>query len=190
MVEITDLRVQKNGRQICFVPSLSVEAGSRLAVIGSNGSGKSTLLRVLGGLETNFRGTCDTEAASVDRVYVHQSPYLFRGTVESNVAYGLRSRHGSDRNAMVDEWLGRLGIEHLATQDVRTLSGGERRRTALARACAREPALLLLDEPFADLDEESIQLAVAAFESCTQATILATSPVRLDQCGEWRQFAL
>ena len=144
MIAIDNLSVSKDQRQICCVPKLHLAEQSRMQIVGNNGSGKSTLLRVLGGLESDYVGTCKIGPSTPDRIYVHQSPYLFRGTVESNVAYGLRKHRAKRIPAVAQEWLERLGISHLAEQDARTLSGGEQRRVALARAFAIGPQLLLL----------------------------------------------
>ena len=178
-VEIHDLNVRKSGTTICWIPELIVNKGERLAVIGPNGSGKTTLLRVLGQLESQYTGKCESELARRQRVYVHQTPYLFRGSVLFNAMYGLRS-HGIARpeaNRTAIEWLTRLGIEHLTERSCRDLSGGEKRRVALVRALALEPRLLLLDEPLADLDEEGINDVCRGLEHLSQSTIIVASPV-------------
>jgi ABC-type sulfate/molybdate transport systems ATPase subunit len=130
-----------------------------LALVGPSGAGKTTVLRCVAGLHTPDRGriALDGEpwfdaAAGVDvpperrRVgLVFQDYALFpHMTVRENVAFGGRER--------VDELLRRLRIEHVADVKPRTISGGERQRTALARALARGPRALLLDEPLAALD--------------------------------------
>ena len=178
-IEIRDLQVRKSGRTICEISELTVERGERLAVIGPNGSGKTTLLRVLGKLELQYTGSCESELARRQCIYVHQTPYMFRGSVLFNAIYGLRS-HGITRQAATRtalEWLARLNIEHLVKRSCRNLSGGEKRRVALARALALEPRLLLLDEPLADLDEEGINGVRRALEHLSQSTVIVASPV-------------
>lgn len=180
MLTVENLLVTKDGVPICAVPELRIAEGEKVAVTGLNGSGKTTLLRVIGGLESDYSGTVTMQARS--RVYVHQAPYLFRGTVASNVEYGLANQRKpkSERQASVAIWLDRFEIAHLAHTNTRVLSGGERRRVALARAFAMEPQLLLLDEPFADLDSSGMDTVRQTIQSVTRSTILITSPVASD----------
>jgi tungstate transport system ATP-binding protein len=155
------------------VPVLDVRSGEVLAVIGPNGSGKSTLLRVLGLLERPDAGTVlvggrpvDARDALAERrrlATVFQEPLLADTTVAANVALGLRFRGlaGVERADRVRRWLDRFGLGALATRAARTLSGGEAQRVALARALVLEPEVLLLDEPFASLDQPSRTALIA-----------------------------
>lgn len=181
MIGIEKLKVVRHGKTICCVPSLALERGKRLSVLGANGSGKTTLLRVLAGLETDYQGVCRLAIERHERVLVHQSPYLFRGSVLDNVAYGLRARHvaRSTRNRVARQWLDRLGVADLAARRVDHLSGGERRRTALARALAIQPSLLLLDEPLSDLDAEGTEAVVEVLNDLGRTTVVLASPIDL-----------
>ena len=181
MIHIEQLRVAKNGRTICAVPALSVSPGERVALLGANGSGKTTLLRVLAGFEKEYDGHCRIDAARSERVYVHQTPYLFRGTVIANVTYGLRARGAAHADAarQANAWLDRLGLAELAASSAANLSGGELRRVALARAFVLAPRLLLLDEPLAELDPEGEAAVAAALDHLNQCTILLASPSEL-----------
>lgn len=181
MIDVCSLKVSKEGRTICDVPKLTVRPGERLAVIGTNGSGKSTLLRVLAGLEHDYQGHCEVQATPRERTYVHQKPYLFRGSVLSNVAYGLRAR-GQSRSAATKAALAcleRFGIRELASRTTRNLSGGETRRVAIARAVVLDPRLLLLDEPLSDLDAEGIESVCRVLTALTDTTVLIASPTTL-----------
>ena len=135
---------------------------------GPSGAGKSTLLRIVAGLERPDAGRIvidgralhgDGAAAPAfrrDVAYVFQEYALFPHLdVLDNVAYGLTARGvaRAARRATARAWLERLGIGALARARPRTLSGGERQRVALARALAWTPRALLLDEPFAALDD-------------------------------------
>ncbi len=183
IIEVNNLDVRRNGTSICQMPHLEVVAGDRAAVLGSNGSGKSTLLRVLAGLEHDYHGDCRVNAARKQRVFVDQNPYLFRGTALFNVMYGPVARGLGHKAAAqtATRWLERLDITELATARIDRLSGGEKRRTALARAFAIEPDLLLLDEPFADLDTQGIDCVTQALTDLPNATVLMTSPTSLPE---------
>jgi molybdate transport system ATP-binding protein len=147
--------------------ALEVPPGACLALAGPSGAGKTSVLRVVAGLVRPERGrvVCGDEVwldvtAGVDvaperrRVgYVFQEYALFPHLrVWQNVAYPLR---GDGRRARALELLERFGIAGLADERPRTLSGGERQRVAVARALARKPAALLLDEPLSALDSRS-----------------------------------
>jgi len=161
-LSLAGVRVRYGGVDVLDVASFDVRAGEVLAVIGPNGSGKSTLLRVLGLLEAPAEGAIHVEGRAVSpatalaerrrMATVFQHAHLARGTVADNVALGLRFRRTTDVGARVARWLERLGIAHLRDRAARGLSGGEAQRVALARALVLEPAVLLLDEPFAALD--------------------------------------
>jgi molybdate transport system ATP-binding protein len=147
--------------------ALDVEAGRCLALAGPSGAGKTSVLRIVAGLLRPRRGrvTCDgrvwldtATGASLppeerEIGYLFQEHALF-GHLSAwrNVAYPLRTR---DRRARAVELLERFGVAHLADARPATLSGGERQRVAVARALARSPAALLLDEPLSALDTRS-----------------------------------
>jgi len=155
--------------------SLTVEEGSRVALLGANGSGKSTLLRLLDGLyfptsgEVRFRGDELSEEHFGDDSFafafrrqvglVFQNPdvQLFNPTVFDEVAFGplqMRWTKGEVRDR-VEEVLERLRIVHLKDRIPHRLSGGEKKRVAIASVLVLDPAVLLLDEPTAALDPRS-----------------------------------
>lgn len=187
MIEISELQVQRDDKCICTVDALTVAAGERLAVRGSNGSGKTTLLRVLAGLTSDFTGKCQISGPPEQRTYVHQQPFMFRGTVATNVRYGEREPTGQGGN---NNWLDRLGIGHLAERTAADLSGGESRRVALARALAIRPKLLLLDEPLADLDNEASTLVCETLAALTDTTIVIASPTALPDGLAEREYTI
>jgi tungstate transport system ATP-binding protein len=182
-IAIANLTVSKGEQIIYQIETATITHGSAVGITGPNGSGKSTLLRVLAGIETDFNGKCEIDFAVNDRVFVHQSPYLFRGSVLDNVEYGLKARSVSKatRREQTSLWLEQFGIDHLANRSVNSLSGGETRRTALARAFVLQPKLLLLDEPLADLDPQGIECVVRSLKDLPDSTILISSPTPLPE---------
>lgn len=145
------------------VSTLSVAAGTTLALLGPSGSGKSTLLSILGLLERPNSGTILLDGKPVsarDRqarlamAAVFQRPYLIKGTVSTNVEYGMKMRNvaAKERALRAESALVRVGLGGMGTRSAATLSGGEAHRVALARALVLSPRVLLLDEPLASLD--------------------------------------
>lgn len=165
VLALSGVRLRRSTGFELAVPALDVRRSEVLAVIGPNGSGKSTLLQVLGLLaapdegEVRFLGRpVHARRALAERrrlAMVFQRPLLADMTVADNVALGLdfRGVPAAERATRVARWLARLGIGDLARRQARTLSGGEAQRVALARALVLEPEVLLLDEPFAAIDE-------------------------------------
>ena len=128
---------------------LTIAAGEFVAVLGKSGSGKSTLLRALASLDQDVEGGGTLCVADNCSVLFQDSRLLPWETVLANTMLGLRGRDARERaaNALAD--VGLAGREQAWPN---MLSGGEQQRVALARSLAREPALLLADEPFGALD--------------------------------------
>ena len=164
MIEITQVIVRRDGRDVLTIDRLAIRRGEVLAVLGPNGAGKTTLLLVLARLLKAESGTIrfDSLAGPIENdldyrrriSVVLQDPLLLDRSVFDNVAAGLRFRRlpASSVSQRTTAWLQKLGITHLRDRPGLKLSGGEAQRVALARAFVLEPELLLLDEPFASLD--------------------------------------
>ena len=137
---------------------LDVEAGALLTLLGPSGCGKSTILRLIAGLEPPSRGTLLRDLPAGRRAigFVFQDATLMPwANVFDNVFLGLRLQ-GVSRPAatpVVEEMLALVGLAHEAGRFPRELSGGMRMRVSIARALAMRPPILLMDEPFAALDE-------------------------------------
>jgi len=138
--------------------SLQITAGAPTVFIGPNGSGKTTLLRAAMGLVRPVSGSIThagrVGASPARRALVFQRPVMLRRSVAANVHYALATAGvpRAMRSARVAELLTLVGLQELAERPAPRLSGGERQRLALARALARDPAVLFLDEPTASLD--------------------------------------
>jgi iron(III) transport system ATP-binding protein len=145
--------------------NLTVTDGEIICLLGHSGCGKSTLLRAIAGVEIASRGTITLDEATVfgpgqfvepehRRIgFMLQDYALFPHlTARQNIAFGLKKMAKPDAKNRVDELSTRLGIEHLLERYPHMLSGGEQQRIALARALAPRPHVLLMDEPFSNLD--------------------------------------
>ena len=174
--------------------ALELGAGERLSIQGPSGCGKTTLLRLIAGLEAPQSGTielCGRPASRAGKVLL---PPWRRGvqmvfqdlglwptrSVRANVRDACRAAGVADPDGRTDAVLQRLGLVGLAARKPSTLSGGEARRLAFARALALEPELLLLDEPFASLDAENRSAGFALLEEVLAATAAAVILVTHD----------
>jgi ABC-type nitrate/sulfonate/bicarbonate transport system ATPase subunit len=142
---------------------LSVGNNDFVTILGPSGCGKSTLLRIIAGLDRPTSGRVILDGQEItgpgaDRGMVFQSYTLFPWlTVRENIAYGLRERGVSqaERNRVADGFIDRVGLSGFENHWPKQLSGGMQQRTAIARALANDPKILLLDEPFGALDNQT-----------------------------------
>ena len=191
----------RDGRSVLELPHLDVPAGGTLAITGPSGAGKSSLLHALAGLlrpsqgrilwgATDIAGLSEAACARFRREQVgliFQDFLLFEelgalGNAAISAAFApARERHAIETQAQ--SWLARLGLGKRPEPSVRTFSGGERQRVAVARAMSHTPAVILADEPTASLDRVSADrliddlLAVAAAEG--RMLIAVTHDARL-----------
>ena len=143
---------------------LDIRAGEFFCIVGPSGCGKTTLLRVLAGLETKTAGTIEVardDAGSTARplnsmVFQEQSIFPWK-TVRDNVAFGLKARGFSRRarHEIAAEYIRKVGLKGFEDALPHQLSGGMKQRVSIARAFANDPEILLMDEPFAALDEQT-----------------------------------
>jgi tungstate transport system ATP-binding protein len=138
--------------------SLSIGSGTPTVLIGPNGSGKTTLLRAAMGLIPLTRGRISWGGRKVSpptrRAILLQRPTMLRRRAADNVRYALAAAGvpRGEHDQRTADLLALVGLDGLARRPARRLSGGEQQRLALARALARDPAVLFLDEPTASLD--------------------------------------
>ena len=135
--------------------SLGVDDGRFVSLVGPSGSGKSSLLRAVIGLQKPLSGTIETDLARSQIGILFQDDALLPWkTARDNVALGLTFNGMESSKALgeADAWLERLGLAGHGERFPRHLSGGQRKRVALAQVLAMKPKLILMDEPFASLD--------------------------------------
>jgi len=186
IIEVHNLQVIREQQAILDVDDLSVYEGETLAVIGPNGAGKSTLLLCLSRLLKPDNGRLILRGQAIDEMkdleyrrqiaLVLQSPLLLDKSVYDNVAEGLRYRRlpHKEVDGRVQEWLDKLGINHLRKRRANKISGGEAQRVSLARAFAIKPQVLLLDEPFSALDAPTRARLLEDFRALLTATNVTT----------------
>ena len=191
-LSLRDVVVRRRRTEVLRVESLDVHQGEVLAIIGPNGAGKTTLLQVMALLERPAKGQVLYDGARTRgrelrirrrMALMMQDPLLLRRSVAENVAIGMRMRGvgGSDRKARIGRWLTRFDVAHLAGRSAKRISGGEAHRVSLARAFALEPEVLLLDEPFAALDQPTREALLDELAGALGETGLTTVFVTHDR---------
>lgn len=166
MILAKDIRKKFAGQDVLRGINLSVDENDFVVILGASGSGKSTLLNILSGLEksdsgevlyngeniSNYTETQLTEFRRKNIGFVFQQYYLLNNlTVFQNVRVGANLANNSDCSEILKE----LGLEDKAEKYPNELSGGEQQRVSIARALAKKPKVLFLDEPTGALDEET-----------------------------------
>lgn len=166
MLTVSHLTKQFNNQPVLRDISLTLAQGEVLAVLGRSGCGKTTLLKILAGLETADAGTLELHGQDLlpvppnerQMVYLYQEPLLFPHlSVFENVAFGLRIRKVKEAEIkqQVSGLLAELELSEHAQKAPHQLSGGQRQRVSFGRALIIRPRLLLLDEPFGNLDAQT-----------------------------------
>jgi NitT/TauT family transport system ATP-binding protein len=172
-------------RTVCALDhvSLDVRAGEFISLVGTSGCGKTTLLRIVDGLDTADSGELSLDGTRLDGVS-HDMSYVFQDinllpwrSVLDNVALGLevRGMGKAERRARATEVLEMVGLGSVANVPPYTLSGGMQQRVGVARALAVHPKVLLMDEPFGQLDNftrEALQVEISNLWAKLGTTIL------------------
>lgn len=186
LIHIESLSVWVGRKRLLEARDIRIAHGEMIAIVGPNGAGKSTLVRSVVGLQPGARGNVRTLGIDVCNVsptararlrqrlgYVPQAPAVggeLPLTVREVAAIGRSAARGIGRKLGADDWqavdrrLDELEIAHLRDRPYATLSGGEQRRTLLARAMATQAKMLLLDEPTANLDLGARERIVATID--------------------------
>lgn len=210
MIALEAIRlVREDGRQVLDNVDLTVQPGERIGLIGANGIGKSTILHLIVGLLTPTSGTVtvfgeprrrERDFVDVRRrvglLFQDSDDQLFCPTVGEDVAFGPLNLGASRAEAadIAGQMLDRVGLGGFEPRITHRLSGGEKRRVALAGVLAMAPQVVLLDEPTTGLDEEAEERMMALLDSLDQAMVivshdrrtidrLATRVVRLTRAG-------
>lgn len=173
-INATNLVMQFDQKVLFSVNELSFTQGDVIYLQGDNGSGKSTLMKILSGLILPTQGCINSQGFSKSAwwqqdsllgkaVYLHQHPYLFDGSVEYNLTYGLTARqaHSQAIQQRLLQAIKMAQLDDLMHHCASELSGGERQRLAIARAWVCQPKLLMLDEPISNMDKHSQRLVLA-----------------------------
>ena len=191
MLKVSKLSVSYAGAPIISDLSFEVPTATTLAITGPSGVGKSTVLQAICGLVRIAEGAIFVDDRDITQLPTHkrgigmvtQSNDLFPHlTVSQNIAFGLRLRGTSPRETsdLVEEMLELVGLADFAHRDIHSLSGGESRRIALARALAPSPSILLLDEPFTGLDDETRDALMHQVKSILQSSSVTSVLVTHD----------
>jgi tungstate transport system ATP-binding protein len=192
-IVLANVEVYAGDIRILGPVSLTVAHGAPLVLVGPNGSGKTTLLRLAMGLVATTRGSISwagrSQPPESGRAIVFQRPVMLRRSCTGNLRYALRAAgvSGPQVDRRVAELLRLVGLESVADRPARRLSGGEIQRLALARALAREPKVLFLDEPTASLDPgatKAIEDIVRTIAASGVKVVMATHDL-----GEARRLA-
>ena len=191
MLKVTNLSVSYAGTPIISDLSFEVPTATTLAITGPSGVGKSTVLQAICGLVRISSGAISVDDRDITQLPTHKRgigmvtqtndlfPHL---TVSQNIAFGLRVRGVSPRETSdrVEEMLELVGLPDFSLREIESLSGGESRRIALARALAPSPKILLLDEPFTGLDDETRDVLMCQVKSILQSSSMTSILVTHD----------
>ncbi|MCH9625718.1 MAG: Lipopolysaccharide export system ATP-binding protein LptB [Chlamydiales bacterium] len=170
ILEVQQLEKSYGGRKVVDSLSFEVKKGEIVGLLGPNGAGKTTAFYITMGLIRPDKGKVIFQNQDVTRLpidkrakrgmgYLAQEPSVFRSlTVEQNILCILETLNltKTEQEQRLHELLQELNLEHMASKKASGLSGGERRRLEITRALATKPSLLLLDEPFANIDPLAI----------------------------------
>jgi len=156
---LTHIRFAYHHTIVLDLPELTIPAGKIIALTGGNGSGKTTLLNLLGLIQTPQQGKIQCDITAERIALLPQKPYMLRGSVYDNLNLALKFKSQNQNHVVaIQRTLDQFQLTHLTDKPAKKLSGGELQRVALARAIITNPEILLMDEPFSHLDDNSARL--------------------------------
>ena len=174
-LSLSGVTVRRRGKDILGPITLEMPATGFTIVLGPNGSGKTTLLKVLHGVERISGGALTWSVPEAEarqsQAYVFQSPIMLRRSVAQNLAYPLQLAGVAkpEITNRVSDWAGRIGLAAALDRSATRLSGGEKQKLAVGRALIRQPKVLFLDEPCANLDGRSTREIEALLMGASRA---------------------
>ncbi|NUU75404.1 ABC transporter ATP-binding protein [Paenibacillus xylanilyticus] len=199
IVQFKDTRLRYRGlgkkeHEVIRGVNFSLHEGERIALVGNNGAGKSSLLRLMAGIslpqegsvsvlgEITHRSSLEQLAGRVAYIFQHSAEMFIEDSVRKEVSYFLRTRRIQGADEQITHVLDRFRLTPLQERDARLLSGGQQRRVTLAIGAAMKPALMLLDEPTANLDLATREELIGVLDELDQhvrTTVIATHDMQL-----------
>lgn len=183
-----NIRKSYDKATVLSIDDFSVERSEKVALVGTNGSGKTTLLNISALLLKPDSGEIEIDGKKADFRFpdecrskvtlVSQEPFFFAGSLVKNMSFGLKSAElsKSEMQTEISHQLERMKISQLAKRSPRNFSSGEKKRAAVARALIHHTPILLLDEPFANVDSQSIEIIEKVIrENIENQTIVFTT---------------
>lgn len=192
--KLSNIKVRYQHDIVLDIPDLTIPSGKCITLLGENGAGKSTLLNLLAFTQQATEGSLSLFGQEISKslssnlrqkiAYVNQHPFLLSGTVRDNLKLALRLQGipSSKHNQLINKALEQTKVTHLANNNANTLSGGELKRVAIARAIVYQPDILLLDEPFSHLDRHHSKLLeelISRFAQQSNKTVIFSNHDRL-----------
>ncbi len=185
-LEFSDIHKRYGSNRVLQGARIAIANHDCIVITGDNGAGKTTLLRIIAGLEKPNRASLALDHGAAQPwnrqrkrllksvMYLHQQPYMLAGSLQRNIDYAARLNPAiADRASSVAKAIRWAGLEGFEAQSAASLSGGQKQRVALTRARLRDPQILLLDEPTANLDGESRQRTLQMLrEFCDSGTAI------------------